>query len=143
MELTSLLYIKVILAELWRLMDENQTMAPLKNQIKTKTNDPVERYTAFKSVLSSKRYKDTTDAFIGSSWERIYPLVMNERELTELFNGAGFTQQFIASEMMPDDAQVKNIPDAKVAKMQIKDHIAQWMKSYKDALITTIFTPER
>ena len=143
MELTSLLYIKVILAELWRVMDENPSMAQIKNQIKTQTNNPVERYMAFKSVLSSKRYKDTTDEFIGSNWERIYPLVMNERELTEIFNGAGFTKQLIASEMMPDDVQVKNIPDAKVAKMNIKDQIAQWMKNFKDALIISIFTPER
>ena len=140
MEITSILYIKVILTELWNRMDGDANLAQIKNQIKEANEDPVARYNAFKSVLSSKRYKDMIDRFIGSHWRTIFELVMNERELVELFNGAGFTQQLIASQMMPDDTQVKNIPDAKIVKMRIKDQVAQWMKNYKDNLIRTIFT---
>ena len=141
MEITSILYIKVILTELWRLMDSDENLAKIKTQIKAANADPVARYNAFKSVLSSKRYKDMTDRFIGSHWQAIFRLVMDERELSELFKGAGFTPELIANnQMMPDDTQVKNIPDAKIAKMRIKDQVAEWMKNYKEHLIQTIFT---
>ena len=141
MEITSILYIKVILTELWNRMDADANLAQIKNHIKEANADPVARYNALKSVLSSKRYKDIVDAFIGSHWQTIFELVMDERELSELFKGAGFTPELIANnQIMPDDTQIKNMPDAKVVKMRIKEQVARWMKSYKDNLIRTIFS---
>lgn len=142
MELTSVLYIKEILAGLWGLMDGDAGLSQVKARIMSESTDPDARYKSFKSYLSNKRNKDNVDRLIGTNWDAIFRNVTDVGKLRQLFEMMGFTQAYIASPQCPDNVQVKLEPNAKIEKMRVKDSYSQWMKSYKNAAIAQIFAPD-
>ena len=141
-EVSSYLYIQVIISELWRRMDGDRDLSSIKQAICGKWNTPAGRYKAFKSVISSKKYRDAVDNLIGTNWEAIIAQITNETSLVGLFNSAGFSHDFIKSGLMPTDTDVKHIPEAKAAKLDTKERISEWIRNVKEATITTIFMPE-
>lgn len=132
------LYIDVLLRALWNTyMESDEGLLSVKNDIMRASDDPFVRYKMFTRYIGKN--KDTINRVMESLWEsHIVPYIRDNDYMLQKLGEVDFTPDLINGSL-PNDTEIKQNYQARVAKIEIKNHINQLLKEQKDASIENVF----